>query len=150
MTETLTMETSNEALAERPTTESEEAPARKFLWTMETVYRAMSAGIFDGEPCDRLNMELIEGELIEKMTPNPPHWTAVFLIQNLLIAAFGSGHAVVTQSPLFVDKNSVPEPDVMVFDGRNTRLQNAADCRKRPPCCRGFRYDGAKKTLQQK
>ena len=97
--------------------EDGEAPARKYLWTMESVSRAMAAGIFGGEPCDRLNMELIEGELIEKMTPNPPHWTAVLLIQDALRAAFGPGYAVSAQSLLYVDEHSVPEPDVMVLEG---------------------------------
>ena len=48
---------------------------RKHLWTREEVYRAMAAGVFGGEPVDKLNMELLEGTLYEKHTGRKHLWT---------------------------------------------------------------------------
>lgn len=77
----------------------------------------MAAGVFGGEPVDVLKMELIDGELLEKMTTNPPHWTAVMLTQEALRQAFPSEHVVTAQTPLYIDEYNEPEPDVMVLTG---------------------------------
>ena len=91
---------------------------RRHEWTAEEVYRAMAAGVFDGQPADWLKMELIEGELIEKMPQNRPHSVALSLAQEALTNAFQPGHYVAQQSPLHIDNKSEPEPDVMVVVGR--------------------------------
>jgi Uma2 family endonuclease len=90
---------------------------RKHLWTADEVYRAMAAGVFGGEPTDWLKMELIEGELIEKMPQNRPHSAAIALAQTALTAAFGSGYYIASQVPLHIDEHNEPEPDVMIVVG---------------------------------
>ncbi len=90
---------------------------RKHLWTVTEVYRAMELGLF-GAPTDRLNMELIEGELIEKMPQGRSHGIAVLEIPPLLMQAFGAGHHVSTQLPLNINQITNPEPDLMVVVGK--------------------------------
>jgi hypothetical protein len=89
---------------------------RKHLWTAE-VYRAMAAGVFGGEPTDWLKMELIEGELVEKIPLSPPHCVALVLARTALMTAFPDGHYIGSQFPLHLDDYNEPEPDVMVIVG---------------------------------
>jgi hypothetical protein len=80
---------SNAAITQFTGTEAEDTGIRKHLWTRDEVYRAMSAGVFDGQPTDWLKMELIEGELIEKTPQNRPHSIALAKGQRVLARAFG-------------------------------------------------------------
>jgi hypothetical protein len=91
---------------------------RKHLWTADEVYRAMAAGIFGGEPTDWLKMELIEGELIEKLSQSRLHSVAIVLARTALTAVFASGHYIGTQFPLHIDDYNEPEPDVMAIVGK--------------------------------
>lgn len=63
------------------------------------------------------SLELIEGEVVRKMTQNSPHTTGVQLAGDALRAAFASGHVVRIQAPLALDDYSEPEPDVAVVTG---------------------------------
>jgi Uma2 family endonuclease len=103
----------------RPTydDEPEDLGVRKHVWTRDEVYRAMAAGIFEREPKDWLKMELIDGELVEKMPQNRPHSVAVTKGQRILGRVFGATHYIGVQSPLQVNDISEPEPDLMVVRG---------------------------------
>jgi Uma2 family endonuclease len=95
----------------------EDAGVRKHEWTAEEVYRAMAAGVFGGRPVDWLKMELIEGDLIEKMPQNRPHSAALSIAASALAPLFGARHYIAQQVPLHVDHKSEPEPDIMVVAG---------------------------------
>lgn len=85
------------------------------LLTVDEFDRAWSAGVFG--PQERL--ELIEGEVIRKLSPQEsPHATATSLVAEALCAAFGVGCYVRTQLPLQLDAYSKPEPDVAVVRGQ--------------------------------
>lgn len=66
-------------------------------------------------PEDR--MELIEGEIIEKMPQNTPHATGINLGQEALRSAFGAGHTIRIQQLLSIGEFSQPEPDIAVVKG---------------------------------
>lgn len=82
-------------------------------WTRDEVYRAMESGIIRSDE----RLELIHGELFQKMTQNPPHVTAVLKTQKALGTLFASGYHVRTQAPLTLANDNEPEPDVMVVRG---------------------------------
>ena len=68
-------------------------------------------------PCETLSLELVNGELIDRMGKNPPHvyWKSV--LRDWLIAQFDGGY-VRSEDPIDVapDDNptSEPEPDLIV------------------------------------
>lgn len=86
---------------------------RRHLWTRTEVARALQQGLFS--PMQR--MELIAGELIEKRSQNRPHGISLSKSQRVLEAAFGESFYVSVQTPLKVDEENEPEPDLMVVAG---------------------------------
>jgi Uma2 family endonuclease len=104
------------ATAVRPT--SSTAPPDKGIrprrWTREEYYRAADLGLF--RPEERL--ELLDGEIIEKMSPQKaPHAAIVSLLARILGTAFGPGHTVRSHLPLILNDLSEPEPDAVVAPG---------------------------------
>jgi Uma2 family endonuclease len=87
-------------------------PHRRY-WTRQEYERAAEVGLFG--PDERL--ELIEGEVIRKMTHNTPHATGIRLAEKLLNRIFGEGYDVRAQLPLALGKRSEPEPDIAVVVG---------------------------------
>jgi Uma2 family endonuclease len=89
-----------------------QAPPRK-RWTREQVAAAEASGIFDGE-----KLELINGELIDKMPKNWRHVETLMLLGLWLREVFG-GRFVATEAPLDVhpadNSTSEPEPDAIVL-----------------------------------
>lgn len=86
---------------------------RRHLWTRTEFLRAWELGVFP--PNHR--MELIAGELIEKMPQNRPHGISLSKSQSALQTAFGDGYYVSVQTPLAMDEENEPEPDLMVVVG---------------------------------
>jgi Uma2 family endonuclease len=82
-------------------------------WTREEYYRAAELGLF--RPEERL--ELLDGEIIRKMTQKPPHAVAVGQAADILAQAFGPDHHVRSQLPLILSNRSEPEPDAVVVPG---------------------------------
>lgn len=80
-------------------------------WTVEEFDRLTDLGAFADE-----KIELLDGELSEKMSQNEPHARCVLLMQYKLMQIFGLGFVVRVQLPLRLD-NSKPEPDVAVVGG---------------------------------
>ena len=76
--------------------EAPDGPPRPRRWTREEYYRAAELGLF--RPDERL--ELIRGEIVEKMPQNPPHVKAIAKTSKILEAIFASGCYIVSQAPL--------------------------------------------------
>jgi Uma2 family endonuclease len=82
-------------------------------WTREEFHRASDLGVF--RPGERL--ELIAGELVEKMTQNRPHAIGVSKTAEALERAFGAGFYAQEQQPLALATDGEPEPDVLMLRG---------------------------------
>ncbi len=68
------------------------------------------------KPEERL--ELIEGEVIDKMSPQEsPHATGTWLSADAVNRLFTEGYIVRTQLPLVFGPHSKPEPDIAVVTG---------------------------------
>jgi Uma2 family endonuclease len=95
---------------------------RTRLWTREEYYRAYDMGLFG--PTEKL--ELIRGEVKEKMPHGPRHASAISLVQDaLMFPARLAGAYVRCQLPLFVGEASDPEPDFTVIHGTVRDYQSA-------------------------
>ena len=84
----------------------------KLGWTVEEFERLFDAGFF--APDARL--ELIEGEVLEKMTQNEPHAVALSLTEFALSGVFANCY-VRTQQPMIWGETSKPELDLAVVTG---------------------------------
>ncbi len=82
-------------------------------WTRKELEAAWASNVF---PPDA-KLELIEGEVIAKMTQNAPHVACLRRTDRALDRVFGEGFDVRTQVPLNVGLNSQPEPDIAVVAG---------------------------------
>jgi Uma2 family endonuclease len=82
-------------------------------WTRDEYYHAADLGLFPPEE----RLELLDGEIIRKMTQKPPHAVALGQAADVLALTFGPGHHVRTQLPLTLSDWSEPEPDVGVVPG---------------------------------
>lgn len=82
-------------------------------WTREEFQRAISLGLF--RPDERL--ELIGGEVCEKMTMNSPHATGISLVEKALRALLPPGLYLRVQLPLALGRDSQPEPDIAIVSG---------------------------------
>jgi Uma2 family endonuclease len=90
-----------------------EARPSRWLWTRERYDRAVNAGVFT--PDDEV--ELLDGEIIEKMPQNNPHRTATLLAGQALRAVFGPDAFAQEEKPIALSDQSEPEPDVAVVRG---------------------------------
>ncbi|AIE84225.1 hypothetical protein OP10G_0857 [Fimbriimonas ginsengisoli Gsoil 348] len=68
------------------------------------------------EPSKRL--ELVDGQIVEKMTHHPPHVICIEAITRLLILRVGQTHSIRSQAPIALSDISEPEPDLTVVPGR--------------------------------
>ena len=82
-------------------------------WTRVEYERLIDLGAF--RPGERL--ELVGGALVVREPQGGPHATAVGLAEDALRAAFGAGWTVRGQSPIALDEESEPEPDIAVVSG---------------------------------
>jgi Uma2 family endonuclease len=82
-------------------------------WTRVEYERLIDLGAF--RPGERL--ELVGGALIVREPQGGPHATAVGLAEDALREAFGPGWTVRAQSPIALDDDSEPEPDIAVVPG---------------------------------
>ena len=92
-------------------------PPRK-MWTRSECSALEATHVLDGQ-----HLELIEGELINKMGKNWPHVSAVTLLKAWLVSVFGVPF-VVQEAPIDVspedNPTNEPEPDVIVLTGEVT------------------------------
>lgn len=100
-------------LTQRPPAPTAQEPPRK-RWTRAECERLEALGIFEHQ-----HLELIEGELIDKMGKNRPHVGVAALLTAWLIQIFG-GLRVNAESPIEValedNPDSRPEPDLIVVN----------------------------------
>lgn len=67
----------------------------------------------------RDRLELIEGQLVEKMTKNPPHSVTVSLCLDVIGPALPAGWQIRIEQPVRIPtRRSEPEPDVSVVRGK--------------------------------
>lgn len=75
-------------------------------------YEAMiDAGILTED--DRV--ELLDGDVVEKMTINPPHAGGVNRLTRLFVQRLGDRAVVQPQNPVVLDDYSMPEPDIALL-----------------------------------
>jgi Uma2 family endonuclease len=83
-------------------------------WTRREYDHLVELGVLhEDEP-----IELIGGQMVVAEPKGSPHETAVGLTADALRAAFGLGWVVREGSPVALDDESEPEPDVIVVPGR--------------------------------
>jgi len=82
-------------------------------WTRAEYDKLIEIGMLhEDEP-----IELIAGRMLIAEPKTPPHVTTLSLTAEALRVAFGSGWLVGEQSPVALDDESEPEPDVIVVPG---------------------------------
>ena len=85
-------------------------PTRK-IFTVQDYHKMIDAGVFSGNP----NYELIEGEIVKKMTQGNFHISCINRL-NMLFAPLLAGKAIVSiQNAVVVGEISEPEPDVTLL-----------------------------------
>jgi Uma2 family endonuclease len=95
-------------LARERSTSSRTPAPRPFRWTADDFMRADQAGAF-GEK----RMELLAGEVFEKLGQNVLHRVCVSLVSRALRQVFGeANHTIREQATFPLTIDSVPEPDV--------------------------------------
>jgi Uma2 family endonuclease len=101
------------ALIEVPVEQVPAGPSRK-RWTRAECARLEATGLLDQE-----HLELVEGELIDKMGKNRPHVNALVLMQVWLQKVFGET-AVNPEAPIDVgpedNPTNEPQPDIIVLN----------------------------------
>ena len=90
-------------------------PIRTRHWTRKEYDKLVKIGVLhEDEP-----IELIGGQMIVAEPKGTPHATAIGLTTDALRMAFGSGWVIRVQSPVALDDESEPEPDIAVAQGRH-------------------------------
>lgn len=79
--------------------------------TTEDYERMIDQGLLTD--CDRV--ELIEGEIVKKMTPGDPHATCVIVLTHLFRFRAPDDLVIGVQGPLWLPPDSVPEPDLFLI-----------------------------------
>ena len=85
------------------------------LFTVDEYHRMLEAGIL--RESDRV--ELIDGEILEMSAIGYRHWVNVNRMTALFTESFGRRALVSIQNSLRLDDWTEPEPDVVVFRGRD-------------------------------
>ena len=90
-------------------------------WTRHEYERLIDHGFLDEDD----PVELLDGLLLVKEPQHSLHRTAVLLVARAVERGFGEGWFVQTQSPIALDDQSEPEPDVCVVRGSPRDYVNA-------------------------
>lgn len=108
---------------------SEKEGPRPRPWTREEFYRAAERGIF--RPDEKL--ELLDGEIISRMTQNPPHAALLSRTARLVTNLFGPDYSARQEKPLVLNGSSEPLPDLVIVPGTEldylAKHPTAADAR---------------------
>jgi Uma2 family endonuclease len=89
-------------------------------WTRAEYDRLVALGAFEREP-----LELVGGQLIVAEPQSAYHAGGVRAVDYALRAALPPGWIVSVQSPVSIDEESEPEPDVSVVRGRLADYRDA-------------------------
>jgi Uma2 family endonuclease len=82
---------------------------KPYRWTLDRYHKAVEAGIFDGQP-----LELLEGELIEMSPEGIPHAGLSSDAADYLREKLGSQAKVREAKPITLANDSEPEPDIAI------------------------------------
>jgi len=82
---------------------------KPYRWTIDRYHKAVEAGIFDGQP-----LELLEGELIEMSPEGIPHAGLSSDGADYLRELLGSQVKVREAKPITLPDDSEPEPDIAI------------------------------------
>jgi Uma2 family endonuclease len=93
---------------------------RPHRFTVAEYHCMIEQGILGSES----RVELLEGQVIDKITHNPPHDFTVWQIQTALLALLPAEWILRTQSAI-TTTDSEPEPDIVVGRGPGTRYRTA-------------------------
>ncbi len=93
---------------------------KPYRWTREEYYKLGEVGILADK-----NVELIEGEVIERSPIYSPHATTVTIVQELMSEIFGKGWVVRIQQPLSLGTDSDPQPDIALVTGKARDFMDA-------------------------
>ena len=96
-------------------------------WTVDEFEKLFDAGLF--APDARL--ELIEGEVFEKMSQNEPHIRAIFLAQYKSMEIFGNGYLVGDSSSVDLERHQQARTRSLPLRGERYAIQ--MPCPRRPP-----------------
>src|SRR5271169_1383044 len=109
-------------VTETPSRLIDQNPPRK-RWTRSECLKLEAAGVFDQQ-----HLELIEGELIDKMGKNRPHVDAHALLFGWLIQVFGVRY-INSEAPIDVapedNPTNEPQPDLIVLRPGYTAFRSA-------------------------
>jgi Uma2 family endonuclease len=97
-----------------------QAPLTLRRWKRTEYERLVGLGIFEGEP-----IELIGGQLVVAEPQYPYHASSISAVEYAVRASLPSGWLVRTQSPVSLDDESEPEPDLVVVPGRPADYRHA-------------------------
>lgn len=100
-------------------------PARK-TFTVREYHRMIDAGVFIGDS----NYELINGEIVSKMTQGHLHISCINRLANLLIPKLVGKAIVSIQNAVSIGEISEPEPDVSILKYRDDFYENAKPTEK--------------------
>ena len=101
---------------ERPKAAVGESVPPDYHWTVDALYRALDAGVF--EHPERL--ELIQGRIIENPAMNPPHASLADIIAQMLRDALQPALIVREEKCIHIAFDGEPIPDVSVVRGKRT------------------------------
>ena len=90
-----------------------QAPLTLRRWKRTEYERLVHLGVFEGEP-----IELIGGQLVVAEPQYPYHASSISAVDYAVRASLPSGWLVRMQSPVSLDDESEPEPDLVVVPGR--------------------------------
>jgi Uma2 family endonuclease len=88
-------------------------PARK-IFTVKDYHKMIDAGVFVGNS----DYELIEGEIIKKMTQGDYHISCINRLNRILSRVCGDDVIVSVQNAVVISNISEPEPDVTLLKFR--------------------------------
>jgi Uma2 family endonuclease len=88
-----------------------QSPPHRHAYSIDDYYRMAEAGIL--HPDDRV--ELIEGEIIDRVPIGSRHAAAVTRIGTILMRNVGTDAIVQIQNPVRLDRHSEPQPDIAVL-----------------------------------
>ena len=83
------------------------------LWTVDTLYQALNAGLLE----DPKRLELVHGRIIKKMPQNPVHTFLRRRLSQFLRDSMTPRFLVMEESPLRLAIDGEPVPDVLVVSG---------------------------------
>jgi Uma2 family endonuclease len=101
-----------------------QAPLTLRRWKRTEYERLVGLGIFEGEP-----VELIGGQLVVAEPQYPYHASSISAVDYAVRASLPPGWLVRTQSPVSLDDESEPEPDLVVVPGRPADYRDAHPAR---------------------